>query len=92
MVTRVTSNVLYSRDYRGLEYGAGVLGTKVILVIGGAGCGAVERRLGVRKFLNPSAPSIPTFSPRSIRPGIIWRRPLKSTPRFRLPCWPSHPR
>jgi carbonic anhydrase len=41
-VTRVAGNIATSEIIASLEYGAGVLGTKVILVIGHAGCGAVK--------------------------------------------------
>ena len=41
-VTRVAGNVATSEIIASLEYGAGVLGTKVILVLGHAGCGAVK--------------------------------------------------
>jgi carbonic anhydrase len=41
-VTRVAGNVATSEIIASLEYGAAVLGTKVILVLGHAGCGAVK--------------------------------------------------
>jgi carbonic anhydrase len=41
-VTRVAGNVATSEIIASLEYGAAVLGTKVILVMGHAGCGAVK--------------------------------------------------
>jgi carbonic anhydrase len=41
-VTRVAGNVATSEIIASLEYGAAVLGTKVILVIGHANCGAVK--------------------------------------------------
>lgn len=41
-VTRVAGNVITPEIIGSLEYGAAVLGTKVILVLGHAGCGAVN--------------------------------------------------
>jgi carbonic anhydrase len=41
-VTRVAGNVTTPEIIGSLEYGAAVLGTKVILVLGHAGCGAVK--------------------------------------------------
>ena len=41
-VTRVAGNVVTPEIIGSLEYGAAVLGTKVILVLGHAGCGAVK--------------------------------------------------
>jgi carbonic anhydrase len=44
-VTRVAGNVATSEIIASLEYGAAVLGTKVILVLGHSGCGAVKAAL-----------------------------------------------
>jgi len=41
-VTRVAGNIATPEIIASLEYGAAVLGTKVILVLGHAGCGAVK--------------------------------------------------
>jgi carbonic anhydrase len=41
-VTRVAGNVVTPEIIGSLEFGAGVLGTKVILVMGHGGCGAVK--------------------------------------------------
>jgi carbonic anhydrase len=41
-VTRVAGNVVTPEIIASLEYGAAVLGTKVILVLGHSGCGAVK--------------------------------------------------
>jgi carbonic anhydrase len=41
-VTRVAGNVVTPEIIGSLEYGAAVLGTKLILVLGHAGCGAVK--------------------------------------------------
>jgi carbonic anhydrase len=44
-VTRLAGNFATSEIIASLEYGAAVLGTKVILVMGHAGCGAVKATL-----------------------------------------------
>jgi carbonic anhydrase len=41
-VTRVAGNIAASTVIASLEYGAAVLGTKVVMVLGHAGCGAVK--------------------------------------------------
>jgi len=41
-VTRVAGNIINSEIIASLEYGAAVLGTKVIVVLGHDGCGAVK--------------------------------------------------
>ena len=48
-VTRVAGNIATSEIIASLEYGAGVLGTKVILVIGHAGCGAVKATIQAKE-------------------------------------------
>ena len=45
-VTRVAGNVASSEIIASLEYGVAVLGTKVIMVMGHAGCGAVKAAIG----------------------------------------------
>ena len=85
-VTRIAGNFATSEIIASLEYGAAVLGTKVILVMGHAGCGAVKATSRAQKFQGRSVPSIPIFRRRSLRPGTIWKRPPRRTPRFRRPC------
>ena len=41
-VTRIAGNICMPEIIASLEYGAGVLGTKAILVLGHSGCGAVQ--------------------------------------------------
>jgi carbonic anhydrase len=41
-VARVAGNIVNSEIIASLEYGAAVLGTKVIMVMGHSGCGAVK--------------------------------------------------
>jgi carbonic anhydrase len=45
-VTRVAGNVATPEIIASLEYGAGVLGTKAILVLGHSGCGALKAAIG----------------------------------------------
>jgi carbonic anhydrase len=45
-VTRVAGNVASSEIIASLEYGVAVLGTKVIMVMGHGGCGAVKAAIG----------------------------------------------
>jgi len=48
-VTRVAGNVVTSEIIASLEYGAAVLGTKVILVMGHSGCGAVKATIQAKE-------------------------------------------
>ena len=48
-VTRVAGNIVTSEIIASLEYGAGVLGTKVIVVMGHAGCGAVKATIQAKE-------------------------------------------
>jgi carbonic anhydrase len=91
-VTRVAGNVATSEIIASLEYGAAVLGTKMILVMGHAGCGAVKATIQGAEVLARSARSIPIFSQRLIRLETIWKRPPRRTPKFRRPCWANRPR
>jgi carbonic anhydrase len=47
-VTRIAGNIATSEIIASLEYGAGVLGTKVILVMGHGGCGAVKATIDAK--------------------------------------------
>jgi carbonic anhydrase len=48
-VTRVAGNVAASEIVASLEYGAAVLGTKVIVVLGHSGCGAVKATIQAKE-------------------------------------------
>jgi carbonic anhydrase len=48
-VTRIAGNIATSEIIASLEYGAGVLGTKVILVMGHGGCGAVKATIQAKE-------------------------------------------
>lgn len=49
-VTRVAGNIVTPEIIASLEYGAAVLGTKVILVMGHGNCGAVKATIQARMF------------------------------------------
>jgi carbonic anhydrase len=61
-VTRVAGNVVTPEIIASLEYGAAVLGTEALLVLGHAGCGAVKATIQARKYLGRSARSFLIFS------------------------------
>jgi carbonic anhydrase len=48
-VTRIAGNIATSEIIASLEYGAGVLGTKIILIMGHAGCGAVKATIQAKE-------------------------------------------
>jgi carbonic anhydrase len=48
-VTRIAGNIATSEIIASLEYGAGVLGIKVIVVMGHAGCGAVKATIQAKE-------------------------------------------
>jgi carbonic anhydrase len=48
-VTRVAGNIVTSEIIASLEYGAAVLGTRVILVMGHSGCGAVKATIQAKE-------------------------------------------
>jgi carbonic anhydrase len=48
-VNRIAGNIVTSEMIASLEYGAGVLGTKVILVMGHSGCGAVKATIQAKE-------------------------------------------
>jgi Carbonic anhydrase len=57
-VTRIAGNIATPEIIASLEYGAGVLGTKVILVMGHGGCGAVKATIQAKEVPGRSAHSI----------------------------------
>ena len=48
-MTRVAGNMVTSEIIASLEYGAAVLGTKVIVVMGHGGCGAVKATIQAKE-------------------------------------------
>ena len=64
-VTRIAGNIATSEIIASLEYGAGVLGTKVILVMGHAGCGAVKATIQAESGSRPNQRALSTYPTRS---------------------------
>jgi carbonic anhydrase len=62
-VTRIAGNVATSEIIASLEYGAGVLGIKVILVMGHAGCGAVKATIQAKEVPGQISALYPHIQP-----------------------------
>jgi carbonic anhydrase len=62
-VTRVAGNIATSEIIASLEYGAGVLGTKVILVMGHGGCGAVKATIQAKEVPGQISALYPHIQP-----------------------------
>jgi carbonic anhydrase len=62
-VTRVAGNVVTSEIIASLEYGAAVLGTRVILVMGHAGCGAVKATIQAKEVPGQISALYPHIQP-----------------------------
>ena len=62
-VTRIAGNVASSEIIASLEYGAAVLGTKVILVIGHGGCGAVKATIQAKEVPGQISALYPHIQP-----------------------------
>ena len=62
-VTRIAGNIATSEIIASLEYGAAVLGTKVILVMGHAGCGAVKATIQAKEVPGQISALYPHIQP-----------------------------
>src|SRR5271157_610672 len=62
-VTRVAGNVITPEIVASLEYGAAVLGTKVILVMGHSGCGAVSATIKGKEVPGQISSLFPLIQP-----------------------------
>ncbi len=62
-VTRVAGNIASSEIIASLEYGAGVLGTKVILVMGHGNCGAVKATIQAKEVPGQISALYPHIQP-----------------------------
>jgi carbonic anhydrase len=62
-VTRVAGNIAGSTVTASLEYGAAVLGTKVIMVLGHAGCGAVKAAMSGKPVPGQISRLFPALQP-----------------------------
>ena len=86
-VTRVAGNVITPEIIASLEYGAAVLGTKVILVMGHSNCGAVKAAIQGKAVPGQISALFPHIQPghRSSGDLTLKRRP-KPMPRSRRLC------
>jgi carbonic anhydrase len=62
-VTRIAGNIASSEIIASLEYGAGVLGTEVILVMGHGGCGAVKATIQAKEVPGQISALYPHIQP-----------------------------
>jgi carbonic anhydrase len=62
-VNRVAGNIVTSEIIASLEYGAGVLGTKVMLVLGHASCGAVKATIQAKEVPGQISALYPHIQP-----------------------------
>jgi carbonic anhydrase len=62
-VTRIAGNIATSEIIASLEYGAGVLGAKVILVMGHGGCGAVKATIQAKEVPGQISALYPHIQP-----------------------------
>jgi len=62
-VTRIAGNIATLEIIASLEYGAGVLGTKVILVMGHGGCGAVKATIQAKEVPGQISALYPHIQP-----------------------------
>jgi carbonic anhydrase len=62
-VTRIAGNIATSEIIASLEYGAGVLGTRVILVMGHGGCGAVKATIQAKEVPGQISALYPHIQP-----------------------------
>jgi carbonic anhydrase len=62
-VNRIAGNIATSEMIASLEYGAGVLGTKVILVMGHGGCGAVKATIQAKEVPGQISALFPHIQP-----------------------------
>ena len=85
-VTRVAGNIASSEIIASLEYGAAVLGTKVIVVMGHAGCGAVKATIQAKEVPGQISALYPHIQPAVDVAGSDLERPQKRMRRYRHPC------
>lgn len=62
-VARIAGNIATSEIIASLEYGAGVLGTRVILVMGHGGCGAVKATIQAKEVPGQISALYPHIQP-----------------------------
>lgn len=88
-VTRVAGNIATSAIIASLEYGAAVLGTRAIMVLGHANCGAVKASIEAKAVPGQISTLYPIFGRLLTWPGPIWRRRSKPMQKCRPRCCAS---
>jgi carbonic anhydrase len=86
-VTRVAGNIATSEVIASLEYGAAVLGTRAILVLGHGGCGAVKATMDGKAVPGQISELYARSGRRWTRRGAISTPRSSSTRRYKPTCW-----
>lgn len=81
-VTRVAGNVVTSEIIASLEYGAAVLGTKAILVMGHANCGAVKAAIQGKEVPGQISSLYPHIQPAVDQAGSNLEAAIKANARL----------
>ena len=81
-VTRVAGNLVTPEIIASLEYGAAVLGTKVILVIGHSGCGAVKATIQGKEVPGQISALFPHIQPAVQQAGSNVEAAIKANARI----------
>jgi carbonic anhydrase len=81
-VTRVAGNVVTPEIIASLEYGAAVLGTRVILVMGHSGCGAVKASIQGKSVPGQISALFPHIRPAVDQAGSDLERATKANAKF----------
>lgn len=81
-VTRIAGNIATSEIIASLEYGAGVLGTKIILVMGHANCGAVKAAIQAKEVPGQISALYPHIRPAVDQGGPSLEAAIKANARI----------
>jgi carbonic anhydrase len=81
-VTRVAGNMATSEIIASLEYGAAVLGTKVILVLGHQGCGAVKATMQGKQVPGQISALFPYIQPATDEAGGDLEKAIQANARI----------
>jgi carbonic anhydrase len=81
-VTRVAGNIVTSEIMASLEYGAAVLGTKIILVVGHGGCGAVKATIQGKSVPGQISALYPYIQPAVEQAGVDLEAAIKANARM----------
>jgi carbonic anhydrase len=81
-VTRVAGNIATSAIIASLEYGAAVLGTKAIIVLGHANCGAVKASIEAKAVPGQISTLYPYIRPAVDQAGSDLDRAIKANARI----------